>query len=103
MKIKKGDKVIVISGKDKGKTGAVVLALPAKDKVIVEGVNVMKRHERSRKGRQKGQIIDKTLPIHISNVMLLDPKNGVRTRVRVSREGGKRIRVAVKSGASLSN
>ena len=102
MKIKKGDKVIVISGKDRGKTGAVVRALPREDLVIVEGVNVKKRHERSRKSGQRGQIVEKTLPIHVSNVMMVDPKKGGRTRVRISNEGGKRVRIAAKSGATIA-
>ncbi len=101
MKIKKGDNVIVISGKDRGKTGSVIKALPKEDRVIIEGINVSKRHERSRKGGQKGQIVEKNMPLHISNVMLLDPKSGKRTRIRTPREGGKRTRVASKSGATI--
>lgn len=81
MKIRKDDNVIVISGKDRGKTGKVVKALPREDKVIIAGVNVVKHHERPRKSGQKGQVIDKTMPIHVSNVMLVDSK-GKRTRSR---------------------
>lgn len=101
MKIKKDDNVIVVSGKDKGKTGKVLRAFPKENKVIVEGVNVKKRHQRARRSGQKGQIVDKTEPVSVSNVMLLDPKGGKRTRVGISREGGKRARVARKSGAEL--
>jgi large subunit ribosomal protein L24 len=81
MKIRKGDKVIVISGKDKGKTGTVSLALPKESKVVVEGMNTMKKHQKPRKGGQKGQIVDRPMPMHVSNVMLLD-KSGKRTRTR---------------------
>lgn len=102
MKIKKGDKVIVISGKDRGKSGKVLRALPREDRVVVEGVNIVKRHQRATKQRQSGQIVDKTLPVHVSNVMVVDPKKGVRTRVGIKRVNGKYTRVAKKSGATLS-
>ena len=72
MKIKKGDTVKVISGKDRGKSGKVLRAFPKEDLVVVEGVNVKKRHQRATKANQKGQIIDKTMPVHVSNVMLVD-------------------------------
>ena len=68
MKIKKDDKVIVLTGKDKGKTGSVVKAFPKENKVIVSGVNILKVHQKARKSGEKGQIIDKTMPIHVSNV-----------------------------------
>lgn len=67
MKIKKSDKVKIIAGKDKGKTGKVLRALPKVDQIIVEGVNIKKRHQKPTKSSQKGQIIDKTMPIHVSN------------------------------------
>jgi len=67
MKIKKDDKVKIIAGKDKGKTGKVLRALPKLDQIIVEGVNVKKRHQKPTKSNQKGQILDKTMPIHVSN------------------------------------
>ena len=101
MKIKKGDKVIVIAGKDKGKTGSVIKALPKDAAVVVESINMRKRHERARKSNQKGQIIDKAMPMSVSNVMLLDPKGGKRTRLRIERKDGKRFRVAVKTGATI--
>lgn len=68
MKIKKGDNIIVLAGKDKGKKGKVALALPKKDKVVVEGINMVKKHQRPRKSGEKGSIIDKAMPIHVSNV-----------------------------------
>lgn len=68
MHVKKDDKVIVIAGKDKGKTGSVVKAFPKENKIIVSGVNVLKTHQKARKAGEKGQIVDKTMPIHISNV-----------------------------------
>ena len=68
MKIKKDDKVIVLTGKDKGKTGSVIKSFPKDNKIIVSGVNVLKVHQKPRKGGEKGQIIDKTMPIHVSNV-----------------------------------
>jgi len=101
MKIKKGDKVIVISGKDKGVSGKVLRALPKLDRVIVEGVHVVKRHQKSKKSGETGQIIDKTLPIHISNVALVDPKGGKPTRIGIKIDGGKRVRVAKKSGTVI--
>ncbi len=76
MHIKKDDKVIVITGKDKGKTGTVLRALPKENKVIVSGVNVLKVHQKPRKGGEKGQIIDKTMPIDVSNVR----KEGKKTK-----------------------
>jgi large subunit ribosomal protein L24 len=68
MHIKKDDKVIVLTGKDKGKTGTVVASFPKENKVVVSGVNVLKRHQKPRKSGEKGQIVDKTMPIHVSNV-----------------------------------
>lgn len=84
MKIRKDDNVIVISGKDRGKTGKVVLALPKENKIVIAGVNVLKVHERPKKSGKKGQIIDKAMPINASNVMLVDSKTGKRTRKRPS-------------------
>ncbi len=101
MKIRKGDKIIVISGKDKGKTGEVARAFPSLSKVLIEGVNVVKRHKKSRRGGQKGQLIEKSMPIHVSNVSLVDPKKGVATRVSVSSDGKEKTRIAKKSGAVI--
>lgn len=102
MKIRKDDNVIVISGKDKGKTGKVVLSLPRKNKVVIAGVNMVKVHERAKKSGAKGQIVDKAMPVHVSTVMIVDPKTGRRSRIGVKKEGDKKIRVAKKSGSSLS-
>lgn len=101
MKIHKGDSVAVIAGKDKGRTGKVLRALPARDLLIVEGVHVRKKHQRAQKQGQKGQVIDKTHPIHVSNVMLIDPKTNKPTRVRMREKDGKKVRVARKSGAVI--
>lgn len=101
MKIRKDDNIIVITGKDKGKTGKVTKSLPKENKVIVAGINLRKVHERARKGGQKGQIIDKAMPMSVSNVMIVDPKTSKGTRIGLKVEGGKKIRVAKKSGAKI--
>lgn len=98
MKLKQGDNVIVISGKDRGKSGKITAVFSNKNLVVVEGVNARKRHQKPRRGGQKGQIITLTAPIHISNVALLDPKTGKGTRVGFRFEKGKKVRVAKKSG-----
>ena len=101
MKIKKGDNVKVIAGKDKGRTGKVIRAFPRESKVIVEGVNVNKRHQKPKKANQQGQIIDKTLPVHVSNVQLIDPKSGEVTRIGRKIVKGKNVRFARRSGVEL--
>lgn len=102
MKIKKNDNVVVITGKDKGKTGKVVKALPERDMVVVAGVNIKKKHQRPQKSGQKGQIIEKALPIHVSNVMIADPSTGKRSRVGMKLVGEKYVRVSKKSGKEIS-
>jgi len=97
MKIKKGDNVLVIAGKDKGVKGVVSKAIPARDMVVVEGVNKVVRHVKSRRRGESGQIVEKTMPIHVSNVALLDPKTNRPTRIGIVRENGKRVRIAKKS------
>lgn len=99
--IKKGDTVVVITGKDKGKTGKVLRVVKKLDRVLVDGVNIKKKHEKARGRTKKGQIIEKPLPIHSSNVALLDPKGGKPTRVGMKMIGDKKIRVARKSGAEI--
>ena len=101
MRIKKGDNIIVISGKDKGKTGKVSKALPSENKIVVEGINVKKKHQRPKRANQKGQIISIASPLHVSNVMILDSKTGKGTRVGAKILEGKKVRVAKKSGTLL--
>ncbi len=99
MKIKSGDNVMVIAGKDKGKTGTVVKVLPATDQVVIEGVNVATRHQRNRRARSQGQIIEKNMPIHVSNVAITEGKKPVRIGYKV--EDGKKVRVSRASGKTL--
>ena len=101
MKIKQGDNVIVIAGKDKGVTGKVVRALPREDRVVVEGLNMRKRHRRSRRRGEKGQIVEFAHPIHVSNVQLVDPKSGKPTRLGYRIESDKKVRLAKKSGSAV--
>lgn len=101
MHVKKGDKVQVISGKDKGKQGVILAAFPKENRVIVEGVNIVKKHSKPSQLNPQGGIITKEAPIHVSNVMPLDPKTGVPTRVGYKVEDGNKVRVAKKSGELL--
>ena len=107
LKIRKDDEVVVISGKDKGKTGRVLRVDPEKSRVYVEGLNIIKRHTRPQQvpGAQRaetiGGVVEKEGPIHVSNVMLIDPKDKKPTRVGITRENGKRFRVAKRSGTKL--
>ena len=102
LKIRRDDQVVVISGKDRGKTGRVLRVDPKKERVFVEGLNVVKRHQRPTPGStDPGGVVEKEGPIHISNVMLLDPQDNKPTRVSISREDGKRFRVLKKSGNRL--
>ena len=103
MHVKKGDTVKVISGKDKGKTGVVLTALPKKDRVLVEGVNIIKKHTKPNQANPQGGIVSQEAAIHVSNVMLLDPKSGEPTRVGYKVEDGKKVRVAKKSGEKFDN
>ena len=102
LKIRRDDQVLVISGKDRGKTGRVIEVDPKKDRVFVEGLNIIKRHQRPRPGStDPGGVIEKPGPIHISNVMLLDPTDNKPTKVGVVREDGKRYRVARRTGKRI--
>lgn len=94
MKVKANDTVIVIAGKDKGKQGRVKQALPKADKVVVEGVNIVKKHQRPTQMNPQGGIIEVEAPIHVSNVQVVDPKTGEATRVGYQEQDGKRVRVA---------
>ncbi len=102
MKLKKGDKVMVIAGKDKGKSATITRVLAAESRLLIDGINMVKRHRKATRQGGKGQIIEKPLPIHSSNVMLVDPKSGKPTRIKIVRDkDGGRSRVAVKSGQEL--
>ena len=99
-KIKKGDKVVVLAGKDKGRTGEVLRMMPKDEKAVVRGINVVRRHQRQSQS-QEGGIISKEAPIHISNIAVADPKDGKATRVRIEEKDGKKVRVATRSGATI--
>ena len=104
MKLKADDTVIVISGKDKGKTGKIIRVEPSKDRVYDEGVNIIKRHTRPNPARPNAQVgvIEREGPVHVSNVALLDPKDRKATRVGTRRtEDGKRMRVTKRSGTEI--
>jgi large subunit ribosomal protein L24 len=107
MRIRKDDTVKIISGKSKGRTGRVLRVDVKRERVYVEGANIVKRHQRPRtirdtqRGGEIGGVIETEGPIHVSNVMLLDPKSNEPTRVRVTREGGRRKRIAAKSGEAI--
>ena len=107
LKIRRDDTVRVIAGKDRGRTGRVLRVDPKNQRVYVEGVNIIKRHMKPRtlrdtqRAQEIGGIIEMEGPIHVSNVMLIDPDSGEPTRVGVTREGGRRVRVAKKSGKEI--
>ena len=97
-RLRKGDDVVVISGRDKGKTGSILRVIRSEDRVMVDGINMVKRHTRPSQA-QPGGIVDKEAPIHISNVALVDPKDGSATRVGYKFLGdGRKVRVAKQSG-----
>ena len=101
MLIKTGDKVRVIAGKDKGKEGTVSKVLNAKNRVIVQGVNMIKKHQKASQTNPQGGIIDIEAPIHASNVMLIDPSNNEPTRLGVRVEDGHKVRFDKKSGETI--
>jgi large subunit ribosomal protein L24 len=107
LKVRSGDEVQVMAGKDRGKTGRILRVEPANERVYVEGLNMVKRHMRpqqvadTQRGQTVGGVIEREGPIHVSNVMLLDPKDHKPTRVGIEREDGKRYRVAKRSGTRL--
>lgn len=97
-KIKKGDKVVVIAGRDKGKTGEVIRILPKEDRAVVRGVNVVRRHQRQTQ-QSEGGIVSKEAPIQLSNIAIADPKDGKPTRVGFkTNEDGVTVRIAKRSG-----
>jgi large subunit ribosomal protein L24 len=107
MRIRRDDTVRVIAGKDRGKTGRVLRVDPDKRRVYVEGANIVKRHTKPRtlrdtqRAQEIGGIVEVEGPIHVSNVMLIDPDSGEPSRVGIKREGGRRVRVAKKSGKEI--
>ena len=100
-KIRKGDRVVVLSGKDKGKTGEVVRSMPKDMKVIVSGVNVAVRHRKPSQVNPQGGLERKEAPLHVSKVAIADPKDGKATRVRFELVGDKKVRVAARSGEKI--
>ena len=102
MKIRKGDRVVVLSGKDRGVEGVVERAIPEKGKVIVDGVNMAKKHQAPTRGDQQGGIIDKAMPIEVSNVAVVSPEDGKPTRVGFRFDDtGKKVRICKRTGADL--
>ena len=100
-KIKKGDQVVVLSGKDKGRTGTVTRFLPKDGKVVVDGINMIARHRKPSQANPQGGIDRRPAPMHISKVAVADPKDGKPTRVRFETKDGKKVRVAAKSGETI--
>lgn len=101
MHIKKNDTVIVIAGKDKGKSGSVARVFPKKDLVIVTGINMSKKHQRARKGGEKGQIVERAMPLHVSNIMVSDPDSKKPVRVGRKLVGERFVRISKKTGKEL--
>lgn len=101
MKLKKGDKVVVIAGKNRGVSGTIAHVFPKKNRVTVDGVNMVKKHRKASAQNRTGQIVEKPMSIHASNVMLADPKGGKPTRIRIVRKEGVRVRVAARSGQEV--
>ena len=102
VKIRKGDRVVVLSGKDKGRHGEVVKSMPKEGKVIVSGVNVAARHRKPTQANPQGGIERREAPLHVSKVALEDPKTGKPTRVRFEERDGKKVRVAARSGELIN-
>lgn len=102
MKIKKGDQVQILSGKDRGKRGTVVLVLPQAERVVVEGVNMVKRHRKPKSTTEKGERIEKAAPLHVSKVMLVDKDTGQPTRIGYRFEGNEKVRVSKRSGKTIA-
>ena len=101
MDLRKGDKVIVIAGRDKGKSGVIQKVIPESHRVVVEGINVRKKHQKGTQANPEGSIVEVYAPIDISNVMLEDPKTKKPTRIGHKEVKGKKVRFAKKSGTVL--
>ena len=101
-KIKKGDRVVVLAGKDKGRQGQVLRVAPKEGRLVVSGINMIKRHTRPSQGDPQGGIKNREAPMHVSNVAIVDPKTGEPTRVGFRMEGDKKVRFAKKSGEVLN-
>ena len=102
-KIRKGDKVVVLSGRDKGKTGEITAAMPKDSKVVVSGVNIATRHKKATQENPQGGLERREAPMHVSKVAILDPKDGKATRVRFETgQDGKKVRVAARSGEKIN-
>ena len=101
-KIKKGDKVVILAGKDKGKTGEVLKSMPKDSRVVVAGINVAVRHKKPTQVNPQGGLERREAPLHVSKVAVADPKSGKATRVRFEERDGKKVRVAVKSGELIN-
>ncbi|OLP55391.1 50S ribosomal protein L24 [Rhizobium rhizosphaerae] len=100
-KIRKGDKVVILTGKDKGRTGEVIQVMPKEDRAVVRGINMVKRHQRQTQTQEAG-IISKEAPIHLSNLAVADPKDGKPTRIGFRFEGDKKVRFAKRSGEVIN-
>ena len=101
MKLKKGDNVIIIAGKDKNKKGKIVAVLAKENRVVVEGLNMVKKHQKPRKSGEKGTTISIAQPINASNVMIADPKTGKPSKIGSKVVGGKNVRISKKSGQEI--
>ena len=101
-KIRKGDQVVVLSGKDKGKTGEVVRSMPKDSKVVVSGINIAVRHRKATQANPQGGLERREAPLHVSKVAIADPKTGKPSRVRFETRDGKKVRVAAKSGELIN-
>jgi large subunit ribosomal protein L24 len=99
-KIRKGDKVVILTGKDKGRSGEVLQVMPKEDRAVVRGINMVKRHQRQSASQEAG-IINKEASIHLSNLAIADPKDGKPTRVGFKIDGDKKVRVSKRSGVSI--
>ena len=102
MKLKKGDQVQIMSGKDRGKRGAILRIFPKISKILVEGANMMKRHRKAKNENEKGERVEIAVPLHVSNAMLVDQKTGKPGRIGYKHNGKEKLRVSKKSGETIS-